>query len=161
VFERYRNQLAGQFDRAAVDAVVAVMPPLAQVPARVRAVVAFSALPEAAALAAANKRIGNLLKKVEGEPGAVDEALLKEPAERALAQAVRTLRPQAEGKFAHGDFAGALTVLSQAREPVDAFFADVMVMAEDPAVRANRLALLAELHRVMNHVADLSRLAAA
>ncbi|OVZ64991.1 MULTISPECIES: glycine--tRNA ligase subunit beta [unclassified Pigmentiphaga] len=161
VFERYRNQLAGQFDRAAVDAVVAVTPPLAQVPARVRAVVAFSALPEAAALAAANKRIGNLLKKVEGEPGAVDEALLKEPAEQALAQAVRTLRPQAEGKFAQGDFGGALTVLSQAREPVDAFFADVMVMAEDPAVRANRLALLAELHRTMNHVADLSRLATA
>ncbi|AZG10045.1 glycine--tRNA ligase subunit beta [Pigmentiphaga sp. H8] len=161
VFERYRNQLAGQFDRAAVDAVVAVAPPLAQVPARVRAVVAFSALPEAAALAAANKRIGNLLKKVEGEPGTVDEALLKEPAEQALAQAVRTLRPQAEGKFAQGDFAGALTVLSQAREPVDAFFADVMVMAEDPAVRANRLALLAELHRTMNHVADLSRLATA
>ncbi|MDX3904533.1 MAG: glycine--tRNA ligase subunit beta [Pigmentiphaga sp.] len=160
VFERYRNQLAGQFDRAAVDAVVAVSPPLAEVPARVRAVVAFSALPEAAALAAANKRIGNLLKKAEGQPGSINEGLLAEPAEQALAQALRTLRPQAEGKFAQGDFTGALTVLSQARDPVDAFFADVMVMAEDPAVRANRLALLAELHRVMNHVADLSRLAA-
>jgi len=161
IFERYRNQLAGQFDRAAVDAVIAVAPPLAQVPARVRAVVAFSALPEAAALAAANKRIGNILKKVEGDPGQVNEALLAEPAEKALAESVRTLRPQAEGKFAQGDFAGALSVLSQARGPVDAFFADVMVMAEDPAIRANRLALLAELHRVMNHVADLSRLAAA
>ncbi|VCU69337.1 Glycine--tRNA ligase beta subunit [Pigmentiphaga humi] len=160
VFERYRNQLAAQFDRAAVDAVIAIAPPLAQVPARVRAVVAFSALPEAAALAAANKRIGNLLKKVEGEPGAIDPALLAEPAEQALARALDTLRPQAESKFAQGDFAGALTVLSQAREPVDAFFADVMVMAEDPAIRANRLALLAGLHRVMNHVADLSRLAA-
>jgi len=159
VFERYRNQLAGHFDRAAVDAVVAVAPPLAQVPARVRAVVAFSALPEAAALAAANKRIGNLLKKVEGEPGPVDEALLEEPAEQALAGAVRALRPQAEAKFSQGDFAGALSVLSLAREPVDAFFADVMVMAEDPALRANRLALLAELHRMMNRVADLSRLA--
>ncbi|GAA4340809.1 glycine--tRNA ligase subunit beta [Pigmentiphaga soli] len=160
VFERYRNQLAGQYERAAVDAVIAVAPPLEQVPARVAAVVAFSALPEAASLAAANKRIGNLLKKVEGEIGAVDAARLSEPAEKTLADTVRRLRPLADERFGQGDFAGALAVLSEARDPVDGFFADVMVMADDPAVRANRLALLAELHGAMNRVADLSRLAA-
>lgn len=162
VFERYRNLLAAQYDRSAVDAVIAVTPPLEEVPARVRAVVAFGALPEAASLAAANKRIGNILKKNEGEGkiGAVDPTKLVDPAEQALASTVARLRPEAESRFAAGDFAGALTVLSEARGPVDAFFADVMVMAEDPALRNNRLALLADLHGVMNRVADLSRLAA-
>jgi glycyl-tRNA synthetase beta chain len=163
VFERYRNLLAATYDRSAVDAVIAVTPPLEEVPARVRAVVEFGALPEAASLAAANKRIGNILKKNEGEGkiGKVDPARLVDPAEQALAATVERLRPEAESRFAVGDFSGALTVLSEARGPVDAFFADVMVMAEDPALRANRLALLADLHGVMNRVADLSRLAAA
>ncbi|GGX13495.1 glycine--tRNA ligase beta subunit [Pigmentiphaga litoralis] len=163
VFERYRNLLAATYDRSAVDAVIAVTPPLEEVPARVRAVVEFGALPEAASLAAANKRIGNILKKNEGEGkiGKVDPARLVDPAEQALAATVERLRPEAESRFAAGDFSGALTVLSEARGPVDAFFADVMVMAEDPALRANRLALLADLHGVMNRVADLSRLAAA
>ncbi len=159
VYERVRNQLAGDYERSAVDAVIALQPPLHQVAARVRAVTAFLALPEAASLAAANKRIGNLLKKVDGEPGEVDPAKLAEPAERALAEAVATLQPQADACFAAGDFGAALSTLAQARGAVDAFFADVMVMAEDPAVRANRLALLAGLHRLMNQVADLSRLA--
>ncbi|MEI2416818.1 glycine--tRNA ligase subunit beta [Orrella sp. JC864] len=159
VFERVRNQLAGEYERSAVDAVIALQPPLHQAAARVRAVTAFLAMPEAASLAAANKRIGNLLKKVEGEPGQVDAARLAEPAERALAEAVATLQPQADACFAAGDFGAALSTLAQARGAVDAFFADVMVMAEDPAVRANRLALLAGLHRLMNQVADLSRLA--
>ena len=161
VLERYRNLLATQFDRAAVDAVIAIKPPLEEIPARVQAVIAFGALPEAASLAAANKRIGNLLKKVEGEIGSVDASRLVEPAEQALAATVQRLRPEAEARYASGDFTGALTLLSEARGPVDAFFADVMVMAENLAIRNNRLALLAELHGIMNRVADLSRLAVA
>lgn len=159
IYERYRNQLINEFDRNAVEAVIALTPPLHQVAERVRAAAAFAQLPEAASLAAANKRIGNLLKKAEGEIGAVNEAALVEPAEKALAATVAQLRPQAEAQLAAGDFAGSLSTLAQAREPVDAFFADVMVMAEDPAVRANRLALLSQLHGLMNQVADISRLA--
>lgn len=159
IYERYRNQLINEFDRNAVEAVVALAPPLHQVAERVRAAAAFAQLPEAASLAAANKRIGNLLKKAEGEIGAVDGAALVDPAEKALAAAVSALRPKAEAQRAAGDFAGSLTTLAQVREPVDAFFADVMVMAEDPAVRANRLALLGQLHGLMNQVADISRLA--
>ncbi|CAB3708732.1 glycine--tRNA ligase subunit beta [Achromobacter piechaudii] len=159
IYERYRNQLINDFDRNAVEAVIALTPPLHQVAERVRAAAAFAQLPEAASLAAANKRIGNLLKKAEGEIGAVNDAALVEPAERALAATVAALRPQAEAQLAAGDFAGSLSTLAQAREPVDAFFADVMVMAEDPAVRANRLALLSQLHGLMNQVADISRLA--
>jgi len=159
VYERLRNQLQGEFDRSAVDAVVALRPPLHQAAARVRAVTAFQQLPEAESLAAANKRIGNLLRKAEGEIAQLDESRLSEAAERELAQAVRRLAPLAENQLATGDFAGALTTLAQVRTAVDAFFADVMVMAEDPAVRANRLALLARLHGLMNQVADISRLA--
>ncbi|MGE8569546.1 MAG: glycine--tRNA ligase subunit beta [Achromobacter sp.] len=159
IYERYRNQLINDFDRNAVEAVIALTPPLHQVAERVRAAAAFAQLPEAASLAAANKRIGNLLKKAEGEIDAVNEAALVEPAEKALAATVAKLRPQAEAQLAAGDFAGSLSTLAQAREPVDAFFADVMVMAEDPAVRANRLALLSQLHGLMNQVADISRLA--
>lgn len=159
IYERYRNQLINDFDRNAVEAVIALTPPLHQVAERVRAAAAFAQLPEAASLAAANKRIGNLLKKAEGEIGAVNDAALVEPAERALAATVAALHPQAEAQLAAGDFAGSLSTLAQAREPVDAFFADVMVMAEDPAVRANRLALLSQLHGLMNQVADISRLA--
>ncbi|ARP87602.1 glycine--tRNA ligase subunit beta [Bordetella genomosp. 9] len=159
IYERYRNQLASDYDRNAVDAVIALAPPLHQVAARVRAVTAFGGLPEAASLAAANKRVGNLLKKAEGDIGTVDPARLQEPAERALAQAIEALSPRAQAQFDAGDFAGSLRTLAQAREPVDAFFADVMVMADDPAVRANRLALLGQLHGLMNKVADISRLA--
>ena len=159
IYERYRNQLINESDRNAVRGRRALTPPLHQVAERVRAAAAFAQLPEAASLAAANKRIGNLLKKAEGEIGAVNDAALVEPAEKALAAAVSALRPKAEAQLAAGDFAGSLTTLAQAREPVDAFFADVMVMAEDPAVRANRLALLGQLHGLMNQVADISRLA--
>jgi glycyl-tRNA synthetase beta chain len=159
IYERYRNQLIGEFDRNAVEAVIALNPPLHQVAARVRAVATFGGLPEAGSLAAANKRVGNLLKKAEGTIGAVDPARLVEPAERALATAIDQLSPRAQAQFDAGDFTGSLTTLALAREPVDAFFADVMVMADDADVRANRLALLGRLHGLMNKVADLSRLA--
>jgi glycyl-tRNA synthetase beta chain len=158
ILERYRNLLNTEFDRACVDAVIALGCPLHQVAARVRAVAQFNQLPEAASLAAANKRIGNLLKKAEGEIGAVDQNKLSEPAEIALDAMMRRLKDKAESEAARGEFSASLSTLAGLRDSVDSFFNDVMVMAEDPAVRANRLALLAELHALMNQVADISRL---
>jgi glycyl-tRNA synthetase beta chain len=158
VYERYRNQLSGDHDRAAIDAVLALHPPIHQVSARVQACMEFSALPEAAALAAANKRVSNLLKKTEGALPAFDPALMTEPAERGLSDTIARLAPQATAALAQGNFTGSLSVLAQARTAVDRFFADVMVMADDPRVRANRLALLQSLHALMTQVADLSRL---
>jgi len=144
-----------------VDAVLALRPErLGDIPKRLAAVRAFSALPEAAALAAANKRIGNILKKTE-EPvqPTVDAALLKEPAEQQLAAAVEAVQPQADQQFEAGEYTDSLQALAALRAPVDAFFDGVMVNADDPALRANRLGLLASLHAAMNRVADLSRLA--
>ncbi len=160
VYERYRNQLATAFDRTAVDAVIALQPPLHEVAARIRAVIEFSALPEAAALAAANKRIGNILKKSGEAAVALDPAVLAEPAEKALAEIVEKVRPDVAARFAAGDYSGSLKVLAQVRDSVDAFFNDVMVMAEDAKLRGNRIALLRQLHGLMNQVADISKLAA-
>lgn len=159
VYERLRNQLTQEHDRSVVDAVLATHPPLHQVGARVAAVAQFTQLPEAASLAAANKRIGNLLKKAERADTPLNPALLTEPAEQALASTIDALSDPVAKQFAAGDFAAALSTLAQARAAVDTFFNDIMVMADDPAVRANRLALLARLHNLMNQVADLSRLA--
>ncbi|MEY4752236.1 MAG: hypothetical protein RIQ60_4450 [Pseudomonadota bacterium] len=144
-----------------VDAVLALEPArLGDIPKRLAAVRAFAALPEAAALAAANKRIGNILKKVEGEVQAgVDAALLKEPAEAALAAALAEVGPAADRLFEQHDYQASLKALAALRAPVDAFFDGVMVNAEDAALRANRLGLLKTLHQAMNRVADLSRLA--
>jgi len=145
-----------------VDAVVSQRPQrLGDIPKRLAAVRSFSALPEAAALAAANKRVGNILKKVENpvEP-TVDSALLKEAAEIALHDALVEVVPQADAAFVTGDYAESLTALAALRAPVDAFFDGVMVNADDPALRANRLGLLAKLHAAMNQVADLSKLSA-
>ncbi len=144
-----------------VDAVLALAPTrLGDVPRRLEAVRAFAALPEAPALAAANKRVGNILKKVEGtvEPK-VDAALLNEPAEAELADALAAVAPRAEAAFERGDYTASLRALAALKAPVDAFFESVMVNAEDPALRANRLGLLAQLHAAMNRVADLSKLA--
>jgi glycyl-tRNA synthetase beta chain len=163
VYERVRNQLIADNDKPTVDAVIALRPPLTDIAPRVRAVTAFRALPEAEALAAANKRIGNILKKNNVDASAavpVNTGVPVEPAEQELAAALLAVRPLADAAFASGDFTGALLVLAQLRGPVDAFFNDVMVMADDPKVRANRIALLARLHGLMNRVADLSRLAA-
>ena len=129
-------------------------------PKRLAAVRAFNALPEAASLAAANKRVGNILKKVEGElPTDVKAELLQEAAEQALATAIAEVQPAADRLFEQHDYTGSLQALAALKGPVDAFFDDVMVNAEDPALRANRLALLGRLHAAMNRVADLSRLA--
>jgi len=144
-----------------VEAVVEVGPARwGDIPKRLQAVRAFASLPEAESLAAANKRVGNILKKAEGavEPR-IDAALLREPAEQALAQALQEVKPQADAAFERGDYAVSLQALAALKAPVDAFFDTVMVNAEDPALRANRLGLLATLHAAMNRVADLSRLA--
>jgi glycyl-tRNA synthetase beta chain len=144
-----------------VDAVLALAPTrLGDVPRRLEAVRAFATLPEAASLAAANKRVGNILRKIDGvAPTTVDAALLREPAEQALAQALATVRPQADSLFDQHDYTASLQALAALRAPVDAFFESVMVNAEDAALRANRLGLLAQLHAAMNRVADLSKLA--
>ncbi len=144
-----------------VDAVLAQHPQrLGDVPKRLVAVRTFAALPEAPALAAANKRISNILRKVEGavEPK-VNAALLREPAEIALASALDSVAPQADSAWAAGNYTESLQALAALKAPVDAFFEDVMVNAEDPALRTNRLGLLATLHAAMNRVADLSKLA--
>jgi len=145
-----------------VDAVLALQPErLGDVPRRLAAVRAFAALPEAASLAAANKRVGNILKKAETQVEAkVDEALLKESAERALYDALQAAAPKARASFEEGDYTASLQALAVLKAPVDAFFDGVMVNADDAALKANRLGLLATLHKAMNQVADISRLAA-
>ncbi|HRK37163.1 MAG TPA: glycine--tRNA ligase subunit beta [Burkholderiaceae bacterium] len=145
-----------------VDAVLALRPQqLADIARRLEAVRAFAALPEATALAAANKRVGNILKKAEGEVQAqVNPALLTEASEAALAQALAQVAPAADAAFVAGNYTGSLQALAALRAPVDAFFDGVMVNADDPALKANRLGLLKTLHNAMNRVADLGRLAA-
>ena len=144
-----------------VDAVVSLRPPRwADLPKRLAAVRTFTALPEAASLAAANKRIANILKKSDATAAAaVDPALLTEPAERALAAALHSVQPLADALFDNAEYAASLRELAVLKAPVDAFFDSVMVNADDPALRANRLALLAALHAAMNRIADLSKLA--
>ncbi len=144
-----------------VDSVLELAPTrLGDLPRRLEAVRAFATLPEAASLAAANKRVSNILKKTEGvTPTAVDASLLREPAEQALAQALAAVRPHADTLFDQHDYTASLQALAALRAPVDAFFESVMVNAEDAALRANRLGLLAQLHTAMNRVADLSKLA--
>lgn len=125
---------------------------------RVKAVAHFQSLPEAGALAAANKRVSNILAKEAISAGDIDAALLQEGAEKALATAVEQLSRRVEPLFAAGDYTQALTALAGLRAPVDAFFDSVMVMAEDAAVRANRLRLLSQLRALFLRVADISQL---
>lgn len=161
IYERYRNQLVQnqKLDRKVVEAVLALRPPLQQVNARIAACLAFAQRPEAESLAAANKRISNLLQRHTDPIAPLNADLFTEAAEKQLAATINELAPIAEQQFQQGDFSGSLATLASAKEPVDAFFNDVMVMAEDPAVRNNRLALLQQLHLSMNQVADLSLLA--
>ena len=163
IVERLAGSLREQgYSAHEVDAVLGLsVQRLADIPRRLEAVRAFAALPEAAALAAANKRIANILKKsTDPVEAKADAALFTEDAERALWQDVGTVRRAADVLFEAGDYTSSLKALAALRTPVDKFFDDVMVNAEDPKVRANRLGLLATLHGVMNRVADLSRLSA-
>ncbi|UCV03069.1 glycine--tRNA ligase subunit beta [Dechloromonas denitrificans] len=161
IYDRLAGSLREQgYTAQEVDAVVSQRPQrLGDIPKRLAAVRAFSALPEAAALAAANKRVGNILKKVEDSVDPwVDNALLKEAAEIALHAALVDVVPQADAAFVTGDYTESLQALAALRAPVDAFFDGVMVNADDLALRANRLGLLAKLHLAMNQVADISKL---
>ncbi len=162
LFDRLRGQLRERgFSQNEVEAVVAQNPDtLDNIVERLQAVQSFASLSESASLAAANKRITNILKKAEGTPGAINPSLLQEAAEQALYQAMSDVKPGVDAAYAAGDFTGALKTLAALREGVDAFFNDVMVNADDLALRNNRLALLAGLHGMLNRVADISKLAA-
>ncbi|WP_428718463.1 glycine--tRNA ligase subunit beta [Undibacterium curvum] len=162
LYDRLRGQLRERgFSQHEVEAVVAQQPDtLDTLVARLQAVQAFAELDESASLAAANKRITNILKKAEVTPGAVNPDLLQEAAEQALAKAMDDVRPQVDAAFSQGDYTGALKTLAALRAEVDSFFNDVMVNAEDLALRNNRLALLSTLHGMLNQVADISKLAA-
>lgn len=162
IYERLAGTLREQgYSAHEVEAVLALRPAPSEVPKRLAAVRAFASLPESASLAAANKRVGNILKKAEGSVEAkVDTALLKEPAEAALYESLQQVKPKADVAFDAGDHTASLQALAALKQPVDAFFDKVMVNAEDAALRANRLGLLATLHAAMNRVADLSKLAA-
>ncbi|GGX23487.1 glycine--tRNA ligase subunit beta [Undibacterium macrobrachii] len=162
LYDRLRGQLRERgFSQSEVEAVVAQNPDsLDNIVERLQAVQSFAALPESASLAAANKRITNILKKAEATPGEINASLLQEAAEQALYKAMVDVKPSVDAAYAAGDFTGALKTLAALREGVDAFFNDVMVNAEDLALRNNRLALLASLHGMLNQVADISKLAA-
>jgi glycyl-tRNA synthetase beta chain len=144
-----------------VDAVLSLDPAmLSEIPQRLAAVRTFSELAEAPALAAANKRVSNILKKVETEIQAqVNVSLLQEAAEIALNNALLSVKPEADKQFESGDYTNSLKALAALKAPVDDFFDNVMVNADDAALKANRLGLLATLHQTMNRVADLSKLA--
>jgi len=159
VYERYFQQLAAAHDTRAVDAVISLRPALHDVVGRVLAVREFLALSEAPALAAANKRVGNILKKSDAADAAVDPGLLGEPAEQALAAALADVGARADQAYRAGEYARSLRLLAGLKPSVDAFFDNVLVNVDSAPLRANRLALLAALRAVMNRVADLSRLA--
>lgn len=162
IYDRLAGALREEgYSAQEVDAVLALRPQrLGDVPKRLAAVRAFADLPEAAALAAANKRIGNILKKAGEVDAHVSEVLLKEAAEQQLYAAMLKVVPQANAQFDAGDYTASLQTLAALRTTVDAFFDDVMVNAEEMDLRLNRQGLLKKLHDAMNRVADLSRLAA-
>ncbi len=162
IYDRLSGSLREQgFSAQEVDAVMALRPArLGQVSQFLSAVRAFAALPESPALAAANKRIGNILKKAGEVDAHVNPALLKEEAEKNLFDVMQKLLPESEAQFKAGDYTASLQTLAALRAPVDAFFDDVMVNAEEMDLRLNRQGLLKSLHVAMNRVADLSRLAA-
>lgn len=153
------------FEAEAIEAVLAQCPHhIHQIPARLDALRSFMQQPEAQSLCSANKRIGNILKKSEPRSGEqapqIDPNRLVEAAEKTLADTLANVAPTAQAAVARGDYTAALANLAALKGPVDAFFDQVMVNADDPALRRNRLALLEHLHRAMNQVGDLSRMAA-
>jgi glycyl-tRNA synthetase beta chain len=161
IYDRLSGGLREQgYSAQEVEAVLALRPQrLSDVAKRLTAVRAFAALPEASALAAANKRIGNVLKKAGEVDAHVNTALFKEDAEQALFTVMQKLLPESEAQFNAGDYTASLQTLATLRSPVDAFFDDVMVNAEEMDLRLNRQGMLKKLHEAMNRVADLSALA--
>lgn len=160
--DRLRGYLKDQgYSTAEVESVLGLNPSqFADLPKRLEAVRAFSQLAESQALAAANKRISNILKKTEVTSTDINPALLQVDAEIALAAQVKELEPKALSAFEQGDFQQALLVLAPLKANVDAFFENVMVMDNNEALKNNRLALLKHMHGLMNRVADISQLAA-
>ena len=165
MLDRLRGLLKDKgYAPAQIEAVLAKNPDdLSELMVQLQAVQAFAVLPEAQDLAAANKRCVNILRKAaeknEVIAPSLNDSLLQEAAEQHLAKAMSSIRPAVEQAISQHDYAAALSALAALREPVDAFFADVMVMADDAAVRANRLKLLQDLASLMNGVADISQLA--
>jgi glycyl-tRNA synthetase beta chain len=161
-FTGYLRELG--YSTLQVEAVLSKHPVnLGVVPQQLEAVKAFQTLPEAESLAAANKRVANILKQAESKGESFADAgltELKEPAERALLEAIRETSAKARPLFERGDYAGYLKSFAVLKAPVDAFFDKVMVMVEDEKVRRGRLALLRDLREAMNRVADISKLAA-
>ena len=162
MLERLKGYLREQdFGGDEIEAVLSQRPTrIERVLPRLQAVRAFRLLPESVALSAANKRTRNILKKADGVLATCNPALFAEGAERQLHDSVTKLAPEVGSRVAAQDYTGALKQLAGIRGDVDKFFDDVMVMADDPIVRANRLALLAQLEKLMNQVADISKLAA-
>jgi glycyl-tRNA synthetase beta chain len=161
MLDRLRSMMREKgYEANEIEAVLAENPTrVADAWRRIEAVRAFRTLPEAEALAAANKRIRNILRK-SGTSEAIDTALFELAEEKSLHRSLEDVDALVGGKFAQGDYVGSLTALASVRSDVDAFFDKVLVNAEDERVRANRLALLTRLARVMNQVADISRLSA-
>jgi glycyl-tRNA synthetase beta chain len=164
VFDRFSGYLKELgFSTLQVDAVITRRPVLLDlVPRQLEAVKAFQALPEAESLAAANKRVANILRQAEAKgesPTKAEKGDLKEPAERALFDALGAASSNANRLFERGDYTGYLKSFAVLKQPVDAFFDSVMVMAKEDALRRNRLALLRDLRKAMNRVADISKLA--
>jgi len=147
-----------------VEAVIHGDGPIADVPKRLEAVHAFAKLPESGSLASADKRVRNILSKSEASGASHahqrDARLLQAEAEIALHDKLNDVAPRSSKFYDEGNFTEALLVLAELKGPIDRFFEDVMVNADDPAIRANRLGLLSSLHIPMNRVADLSKLAA-
>ena len=162
IFERLAGYLRESgYTALEVDAVLSSwsISSIAELPKVLKAVQVFQQLPEAAALAAANKRIVNIIKKAGAEHIDAEVGKLIEPAEQALFDAMQKLKPEIDSRFSTRDYTGALLLLAGLKRPVDTFFDQVMVMVEDETVRTNRLALLGDLKKLMNRVADISRLA--
>lgn len=160
IIERARGLLREQgYSAYEVESVLTNIDQFDDIIKRLDAVRSFAELPEAASLAGANKRITNILKKSSVDASRVSPELFVEAAEKTLYEQMQKIGPNANAFFAAGDFTNTLKTLSQLHDPVDAFFADVMVMAEDVSLKNNRLALLKELHVLMNQVADISKLA--
>jgi glycyl-tRNA synthetase beta chain len=161
IYDRARGYFREQgYSANEVEAVFSLNPTeLALVPKTLEAVRAFSALPEAESLAAANKRIGNILKQAGAVPTGFDVGLMVLPEEKSLASTFGRLEPDVDRAFRALDYTAALKALASLKTPVDAFFDKVMVMDQDPRVRANRIGFLGKLHGTMNRIADLSKLA--
>ncbi|HEX6266409.1 MAG TPA: glycine--tRNA ligase subunit beta [Burkholderiales bacterium] len=161
VFDRARGYFQERgYSTNEVEAVVSLNPVrLDRVPDQLEAVRAFSALPEADSLAAANKRIGNILKQAGAVPSTFDASLMVLPEEKALAAAFELLQAGVEKAYENLRYTHALKELAALKAPVDAFFDKVMVMDKDPSVRDNRIGFLGALHGTMNRIADLSKLA--